>query len=78
MSGGGRTSGGTYRADAVDTWLRRRGWVLDRIKGSHFRYKHPDYAHSLGVVYHGRVFEGWQMRNLESDLRKIGQAETAE
>ena len=68
----------SYRADAIDTWLRRRGWTLDRVKGSHFHYRHPAYHRTLGVVYHGRDFPAWQMRNLLSDLRRIGDESESE
>ena len=65
----------SYRADAVDTWLRQRGWTLDRVRGSHFHYRHPAYSRSLCLTRHGRTMEAWQMRNLLDDLRRIGAAE---
>lgn len=68
----------SYRAEAVDTWLRRRGWTLDRVRGSHHSYKHPAYRRTLGVVYHGREFPAWQMRNLLDDLRQISERENGE
>ena len=65
----------SYRAEAVDTWLRQRGWTLDRVRGSHFTYRHKAYSRSLCVTRHGRTMEAWQVRNLLDDLRRIGAAE---
>ena len=68
----------SYRADAIDTWLRRRGWTLDRVRGSHFVYRHPAYSTSLCLTRHGRTMEAWQVRNLLDDLRRIGERENGE
>lgn len=32
--------------------LEREGWVLDRTRGSHHIYKHPDRPNALVVVPH--------------------------
>ncbi len=34
--------------------LERCGWKLDRIKGSHHVFRHPDHAHRVVVPMHGR------------------------
>ena len=66
----------SYRAEAVDTWLRQRGWEPARKnKGSHRFYHHPAYRGTLQMAYHGTRLEPWQMRNLLDDLRRIGAAE---
>jgi predicted RNA binding protein YcfA (HicA-like mRNA interferase family) len=33
--------------------LEERGWVLDRISGSHFVYRHPASSRSVIVPVHG-------------------------
>ena len=68
----------SYRADAIDTWLRRRGWTLDRVRGSHFVYRHAAYSRSLCLTRHGRTMEAWPVRNLLDDLRRLGERENGE
>lgn len=34
--------------------LERCGWKLDRIKGSHHVFRHPDHAHRVVVPMHSR------------------------
>jgi predicted RNA binding protein YcfA (HicA-like mRNA interferase family) len=34
--------------------LERCGWKLDRIKGSHHVFRHPDHSHRVVVPMHGR------------------------
>ena len=34
--------------------LERAGWKLDRVKGSHYVYRHPDRPHRVVVPMHGR------------------------
>ncbi len=34
--------------------LERCGWRLDRIKGSHHVFRHPDHGHRVVVPLHGR------------------------
>jgi predicted RNA binding protein YcfA (HicA-like mRNA interferase family) len=34
--------------------LERCGWKLDRIKGSHHVFRHPDQTHRVVVPMHGR------------------------
>jgi predicted RNA binding protein YcfA (HicA-like mRNA interferase family) len=33
--------------------LKKRGWVLVRIKGSHHAFQHPDNPHTIIVPVHG-------------------------
>ena len=35
--------------------LEERGWVLDRIKGSHHVYRHPKTGRSVTVPVHGNA-----------------------
>lgn len=34
--------------------LERCGWKLDRVKGSHHVFRHPDHAHRVVVPMHSR------------------------
>jgi len=34
--------------------LERCGWRLDRVKGSHHVFRHPDHRHRIVVPLHGR------------------------
>ncbi len=34
--------------------LERCGWELDRVKGSHHVFRHPDYPHRVVVPMHAR------------------------
>jgi predicted RNA binding protein YcfA (HicA-like mRNA interferase family) len=34
--------------------LERCGWELDRVKGSHHVFRHPDHPHRVVVPTHGR------------------------
>ena len=34
--------------------LERCGWKLDRVKGSHHVFRHPDHAHRVVVPMHAR------------------------
>jgi predicted RNA binding protein YcfA (HicA-like mRNA interferase family) len=34
--------------------LERAGWQLDRVKGSHHVFRHPDRANRVVVPMHGR------------------------
>jgi predicted RNA binding protein YcfA (HicA-like mRNA interferase family) len=34
--------------------LERCGWELDRVKGSHHVFRHPDHAHRVVVPMHAR------------------------
>lgn len=34
--------------------LKRCGWKLDRTKGSHHVFRHPDHAHRVVVPMHSR------------------------
>jgi len=34
--------------------LERCGWKLDRVKGSHHVFRHPDYPHRVVVPMHAR------------------------
>ena len=33
--------------------LESRGWILDRINGSHHIFEHPDFPNSANVPVHG-------------------------
>ena len=35
--------------------LQERGWQLDRIKGGHHVYRHPDTGRSVTVPVHGNA-----------------------
>jgi predicted RNA binding protein YcfA (HicA-like mRNA interferase family) len=34
--------------------LERRGWQLTRTRGSHYVFKHPEFANRIVVPVHGR------------------------
>ncbi|HWA53818.1 MAG TPA: type II toxin-antitoxin system HicA family toxin [Solirubrobacterales bacterium] len=34
--------------------LERCGWKLDRVKGSHHVFRHPDHSHRVVVPMHSR------------------------
>jgi predicted RNA binding protein YcfA (HicA-like mRNA interferase family) len=34
--------------------LERCGWRLDRVKGSHHVFRHPEYTHRVVVPLHGK------------------------
>jgi predicted RNA binding protein YcfA (HicA-like mRNA interferase family) len=34
--------------------LKRCGWQLDRVKGSHHVFRHPNHRHRIVVPMHGR------------------------
>ncbi|MDI9221696.1 type II toxin-antitoxin system HicA family toxin [Pantoea sp. EA-12] len=31
--------------------LKRNGWILERIKGSHHQFSHPDFVHLITVPH---------------------------
>jgi predicted RNA binding protein YcfA (HicA-like mRNA interferase family) len=35
--------------------LESRGWVLDRVSGSHHIYEHPDHGGRVSVPVHGNA-----------------------
>ena len=35
-------------------WLKKNGWVLDRVRGSHHVFRHKSASRSLPVPVHGK------------------------
>lgn len=61
------------RFEEFDTWLRRLGWVLDRQKGAHRHYRHPELPYRLTIAQHGRELDWRQQQRILADMRRFGQ-----
>jgi len=35
--------------------LQKNGWKLERIRGSHYQFSHPDFAHLITVPIRRRI-----------------------
>lgn len=59
------------RFSEFEDWLATLGWQLDRIKGSHFHYKHPATGQRITVSQHGRQVEREQFCRVVRDLERM-------
>ena len=51
--------------------LRRKGWFIDRIHGSHIYLKHPDYS-GMRVTVAAHAGETIKPKTLQSILKQAG------
>jgi predicted RNA binding protein YcfA (HicA-like mRNA interferase family) len=49
--------------------LEERGWTLDRVKGSHHTFKHPDFSNLVTVPHPTKEIKPGTLRQI---LRKAG------
>lgn len=59
------------RFSEFEDWLYTLGWRLDRVRGSHFHYKHPATGHRLTLSQHGRTVEREQYMRVVRDLEQL-------
>ena len=43
--------GGSLKSSELIKLLEKNGWVLDRIKGSHHQFTHPDFSFVVTVPH---------------------------
>ena len=58
--------------------LEREGWQLDRVRGSHHVFRHPDQRRRVVVPVHGRELRPGTLRSIldasgisRDDLRRL-------
>lgn len=58
--------------------LEREGWQLDRVRGSHHVFRHPEQRHPVVVPVHGRELRPGTLRGIlgaagisRDDLRRL-------
>ena len=58
--------------------LEREGWQLDRVRGSHHVFRHPERHHRVVVPVHGRDLRPGTLRSIldaagisRDDLRRL-------
>ncbi len=44
-------NGGSLKSSELIKLLEKNGWVLDRIKGSHHQFTHPDFSFVVTVPH---------------------------
>jgi len=54
----------------LEKWLCDHGWRLDRIRGSHFHFKHTQSGQRVTIVAHGREIEPGAVRQIVRDLER--------
>ncbi len=54
----------TYHSKKIIQMLKRDGWVLSRVRGSHHQFKHPDKKGLVTVQHPARDLSGFVVNSI--------------